>query len=89
MENDKIQNIRKEGQQNIQKSNLYQCAQTGHANYAHTITGYIRANEVGAVSLVARATDFSSSEFKNSEMLENLRETLALSLFRLYIMIYI
>ena len=30
-----------------------------------------------------------STEFENSEMLENLRETLALSLFRLYIYIYI
>ena len=62
-----------------------QCAQIGHANHAHTITGYVRVNKVGAVSLVARATDFSSSELENSEMLENLRETSALSLFRLYI----
>ena len=62
-----------------------QCAQIGHANHAHTITEYVRVNKVGAVSLVACATDFSSSEFKNSEMLENLRETLALFLFRLYI----
>ena len=43
-------------------------------------------NKVGAVSMVARATDFSS-EFENSEMLENLRETSALSLFCLYIVI--
>ena len=34
-----------------------QCAQIGHANHAHTITSYVRVNKVGAVSLVARATD--------------------------------
>ena len=59
--------------------------QIGHANHAHTITGYVRVNKVVAVSLVARATEFSSSEFENWEMLENLQETSALSLFRLYI----
>ena len=66
-------------------SDFIQCAQIGHANHAHTISGYIRVNQVGAVGLVARATDFSTSEFENSEMLENLRETSALSLFRLFI----
>ena len=54
-------------------------------HHAHTITDYVRVNKMGAVSLVARATDLSSSEFENTEMLENLRETSALSLFRLYI----
>ena len=43
-----------------------------------------RVKKVGAVSMVARATDFSF-EFKNSETLENLRETSALSLFCLCI----
>ena len=62
-----------------------QRAQIGHANHAHTITGYVRVNKVGAVSLVARTTEVSSSEFEKSEMLENLRETSALYLFRLYI----
>ena len=62
-----------------------QCAQIGHANHSHTITGYVRENKVGAASLVARATNFSYSEFENSEMPENLRETSALYLFRLYI----
>ena len=33
---------------------------------------YVRVKKVEAVSMVARATDFSSSEFENSEMLENL-----------------
>ena len=33
--------------------------------------------------MAARATDFSS-DFENSKMLENLRETSTLSLFRLY-----
>ena len=63
---------------------LRQCAQIGHANHVHTITGYVRVKKVEAVSMVARATNFSSSEFKNSEMLENLWETSALSLFCLY-----
>ena len=62
-----------------------QYAQIGHVNHAHTITGYVRAKKVGTVSMVARAADFSSSGFENLKMLENLRETSALSLFRLYI----
>ena len=52
---------------------LANTAWIGHDIHAHTIVGYVRVNKVGAVSLVARATDFSSPEFKNSVMLENLR----------------
>ena len=57
----------------LKQSTLGQCAQIGHAYHAHTITGYVRVNKVGAVSLVVRATDFSSSKFENSEMLGKLR----------------
>ena len=51
----------------------------------HTITGYVRVMKIGAVSMISGATDFSSSEFENLEMFENLRDTSVLSLFRLYI----
>ena len=60
-----------------------QCAHIGHANHAYTIIGYVRAEKVGAVSMVARATDFSS-EIENSPMLKNHRETSGLLISSIY-----
>ena len=41
---------------------MFQCAQIGNANHAHTITGYVRVNKVGAVSLVFLKFDQNMEE---------------------------